>query len=79
MFIAAGVCTPQGVWIRAMERRGSLLTKTLKRTKAQQPEGHKRQGVLYVFVLYSHYPEFRKNEQNFKKNNKTLAYVRKKQ
>ena len=50
MFIAAGVCTPQGVWIRAMERHGSLLTKTLKRTKAQQPEGHKRQGVLYVYV-----------------------------
>jgi hypothetical protein len=55
MFIAAGVCTPQGVWIRAMERHGSLLTKTLKRTKAQQPEGHKRQGVLYVYVRKKNY------------------------
>ena len=51
MFIAAGVCTPQGVWIRAMERHGSLLTKTLKRTKAQQPEGHKRQGERHGSLL----------------------------
>ena len=36
-FIAEGVCTPQGVYIWAIERHGSLLTRTFKRTKIPEP------------------------------------------
>jgi len=48
MFIASGVCTPQGVWVWSAERHGSLLTMTLRRTKAHQPAGLTNNRGVYL-------------------------------
>ena len=58
MYIAAGVCTPQGVWIRAIGRTVSLFTGRHSELRHISPRGYKRLRGFIGFCLNNNHSEF---------------------